>query len=78
MQGKFLGGKRRFGYNITKQGYEVKNKQEQHIIKQIKTLAQEGMTQRMIAESINRQHNINMNQVHVCRLMKRLDERAVA
>ena len=79
LQGKFLGGKRRFGYNITKQGYEVKNKQEQHIIKQIKTLAQEGMTQRMIAESINPQHNINMNQVHICRLMKRLDaERAVA
>lgn len=70
-QGKYLGGKRKFGYKIIEGGYVVEDEEEQQVIDRIIELRNEGKTLQTIQDSIKKESNTVLNLVHIHRLSQR-------
>ena len=70
-QGKYLGGKRKFGYKIIKGGYQVEDDKEQKIIDRIIELRNESSTLQTIQDTIKEETGVVLNLVHIHRLSQR-------
>lgn len=70
-QGKYLGGRVKYGYKVIDGGFCVEDEKEQKIIDSIQVFTQEKMTLSQIQQKIEEQYKTTLNLVLIHRLQKR-------
>lgn len=72
-RGKYLGGKKPFGYTVDEEGYLVEDYREQHIIVDMKRLRESGKGYLAISKLILEKHKYPLSHMGVKKILARKD-----